>query len=451
MEGRLDRPQQSPTPYDFWLDGRLENRRDATWFAQHDLYPAASFCRFLGRELLRLDSSTDLDETGLDMRSRARGFEVASKGEDSIRAALKDLIQFAISRNLEITGALGDLFYRKSSNASLDLDCFAPFRRILRTFAVENWPFETGAFVYGEPLPERILHSVRTASMETGVRPDLMRQLLTEVGAVDPNDDRPNAWKTFGAKKYALFLSDLPTWLGSFELRQAMGATRNEFDALVQDLVLLPCTRLEKVKKIWRRSDGLELVAKLKASASPVDKEDTDWEKLQDANNRSGVSVGALIAAIQSKDLQVGSRDGQIGYQSICVLKQEVNQLARPTGAPAPEDCISASLFERSIGLRTKGRFLALVRNGHTPATRMRHPSTGIWQYFMTEVDIAAFHQRFLTLTSMAEEFGGHRHTHLAALRSADVSPFAPDGGDYGHLYLREDVEPALRRHRPMG
>ncbi len=448
MAGKLDQQIQSPTPYDFWLDGRLENGRDATWLAQHDLYSAASFCRILGRELLRLDSPADVGEISLEMRSRARGFEVASKGEASILAALKELMQFAISRNLEITGALGDLFYRRKSSVSFDLDCFAPFHRILRQFAVENWPIETGGFVYGKPFPERILHSVRTASTETGLGRDLLGQLLVEVGAVDPKDNRPEAWKTFPVKEYALFLSEVPSWLGSLEIRQAMGASRREFNTLVQDQVLTPRTRLPNVKKIWCPSDGMELVANLKAAASPITKEDDNWEKLQDAKNRSGISVGALIGAIRSGDLQVGARDGQTGYQSICVLKQEVDRLARPTGTPRPEDCLPASSFERSIGLRTKGRFLALVRKGHTPATRMRHPTTGAWQYFMTEADIAAFHHRFMTLSSMANEFGSHRHTYLTTLRFADVAPFAPDGEDYGHLYLRTDIEPVLRRHR---
>ena len=64
----------------------------------------------------------------------------------------------------------------------------------------------------------------------------------------------------------------------------------------------------------------------------------------------------------------------------------------------------------------------------------------------MTEANIVAFRNRFMTLATMAKEFGGHRHTYLAALRAANVAPFAPDGNDYGHLYLRKDVELVLRR-----
>ena len=448
LAGRLDREQLAPTPYDFWLDGRLENGRDTTWFAQHDLYPAASFCRILGQELLRFASRADADTNSLDRSAHERGFEVASKGEASIIAALNEHIQFAMSRNLEIGGALGDLFYRRESKASFDLECFATFRRLLHAFVVENWPFEKAELVYGTPFPERILHSIGTASKQVGIEPDLLRQLLEEIGAVDAKDDRPNAWVTFPAKDHALFLSELPTWRGRRDFRQAMGASLREFKALVEDQVLSPRTRLPNVRKPWRLSDGLELVADLKAAASPVNAEDDSWEKLQDAKTRSGISVGLLIAAIRSGDLQVGSRDGEIGYQSICVLKREVNQLARPMGTPDPQDCISASAFGREVGLRDKGRFLALVDNGHTPATQMRHPRTGVWQYFMTEGDIAAFHARFMTLTSMARKFGRHQRTYLAALQSADVTPFAPNGEDYGHLYLRQDVEPVLRHHQ---
>lgn len=62
----------------------------------------------------------------------------------------------------------------------------------------------------------------------------------------------------------------------------------------------------------------------------------------------------------------------------------------------------------------------------------------------MTEDDVEAFHARFLTLPTMAVEFGEHRRTLLARIRAAGIKPFGPDDQDYGHLYLRESVEPVL-------
>ncbi len=451
IDGKLDRQKQAPTPYDRWLDSRLESGSDITWFAKHQIYPAATFCKILGQELLRLKTSGASGKTCSPINPNQMGFDVASKGEASILAMLDELKETATGRNEEAHAALGNLFYRKTSNASLNLECFAPFRSLLKSFVLENWPIAKGAFAYGAPLPKRVLHSVSTATIETGLGPELLKQLLAEIGAIDPTDNRSNAHVTFRAKEYTQFLSEISTWVGRLEIRKAMNATRTEFNALAEDSVLVPRTRLPKVKKAWHLSDGVDLVAELTAGAEPVRQQDDRWEKLQSAKARSGVSVGALIAAIRSGGLRVGSKRGQIGYQSICVIKQQVNQMATTADAPKAGDCPSASLFGRSVGLRDKGRFLALVSKGHTPATRVRHPSTGIWQEVMTEVDIAAFHKRFMTFPSMAEELGGHWRTYCTVLGAAEVATFAPEGEDYGYLYLRKDVEPVLRRHRLIG
>ena len=62
----------------------------------------------------------------------------------------------------------------------------------------------------------------------------------------------------------------------------------------------------------------------------------------------------------------------------------------------------------------------------------------------MTEEDIAAFHRRFLT-TTISAEFRLHRNVLLKRLATARVSPFGPTGADFGAVYLRGDVEVALR------
>jgi hypothetical protein len=58
----------------------------------------------------------------------------------------------------------------------------------------------------------------------------------------------------------------------------------------------------------------------------------------------------------------------------------------------------------------------------------------------MSEADKAAFHERFLTLTSLAAELGQHRNTVAAAISSAGIMPFAPAGQDFGGIYLREHL-----------
>lgn len=107
---------------------------------------------------------------------------------------------------------------------------------------------------------------------------------------------------------------------------------------------------------------------------------------------------------------------------------------------------MSAAGFGRKVGLRDKGYFLALVDEGHTPATRIKQPTTGRDQLRVTEADIAEFHRRFLTPTTITAEFGLHRNTIFAAFRETGVVPFAPDGRDFGSLYLRSEAAPLFAR-----
>ncbi len=63
----------------------------------------------------------------------------------------------------------------------------------------------------------------------------------------------------------------------------------------------------------------------------------------------------------------------------------------------------------------------------------------------MTEADIEAFHQRFVTLTTLTSETGMHRNSLRAMLTAARVARFSPDGQDFGPVYLRVEAEIALR------
>lgn len=105
---------------------------------------------------------------------------------------------------------------------------------------------------------------------------------------------------------------------------------------------------------------------------------------------------------------------------------------------------MSAAEFARSIGLRDKGRIEALIEAGHAVALETVHPVTRRVQLRMTEAHIASFHEKFLTLTTMQTETGLHRNTILSLLRASGVQVFAPDGLDFGQIYLRKEAIPVL-------
>jgi hypothetical protein len=133
------------------------------------------------------------------------------------------------------------------------------------------------------------------------------------------------------------------------------------------------------------------------------------------------------------------------GYGGLVVERDEIDLRLKPALQMLPSNLQLAGAFGRSVGLRDGGRFLALIGAGHIPATRAIHPKLGVEMACMTEADIAAFHRRFLTTTTISAEFGLHRNVILKRLAAARVSRFGLNDADFGAIYLRADVEVALR------
>jgi hypothetical protein len=443
LAGGFDAEPVTPSPYDLWLDARLEDGRDATWLAGQSLFAATTFCRLLGAELLRLEERPDGDPAARLRAAQAAGFAVARHGPEAIEAALDRLAGLADRANDGPNKAFGPLF-QKLSQDYREEPAFAPFRKLLRDRILEVWPIAPGTDLLGEVVAERRLHSVLTAAQEAGIGTAPMEQLLIEAGAIAADDPRPAARKTFAAAPHAALLAEIPTLIGSVTLRRAMGAYQNEFEALVADGVLVP--RAPGVRAAWRLRDGLDLVAEVQARATRLAAGATGWESLQRARARSGLGLDEILAAIRDGRLQVGQQAGSDGWRSFRVRKAEIDRMARPRGAPTERGMIPAGAVGREVGLRDGGHFLALLAAGHSPAQRMTHPRTGVERLYMSPEDIAAFHRRFLTLRTMATEFGtARRGAILARLDAAGVRRFAPGGVDHGPIWLRAEVEAALR------
>lgn len=313
------------------------------------------------------------------------------------------------------------------------------------------WPIAAGEILLGEIVLKRRMHSLVTASREIGVGVGVIEQFLVEAGALPEQDDRPPSRRLFDAEAHADMLAEIPTLVGSIAMRQAMGATKHELEALEADGVLVPRTRVPKVKSPWRLSDGKALVAELEQRAVPVAAENGTWETLLLARKRTAASMSTLIEAIRAGRLPVGQRPDVVGFHGFVVPRKEVERLVPTRDVQGegvehhPPDLIPAAEFGRSVGLRDNGNFLALIEAGHVPARQVLNVKTGRLQYHLGAEDIASFHRRFVTLTTLSAETGHHRHTLKGLLAASKVGRFAPEGQDFGPVYLRAEVSQAVR------
>ena len=186
-------------------------------------------------------------------------------------------------------------------------------------------------------------------------------------------------------------------------MRREIGASRTEVDRLVAEGCLTLRTRCETVRLRWSLMQARDLLSGLQSRAMPVEAEDPAWETLLSASHRSRQSLSALLDAVRTGVLSIGTAGP--GFSDLRLRKVEIDALVPAAYAPQ-EPLIPATAFGISVGIKDKGRFRALIEAGHTPATRLRHPKTGIENIYMTEADIAAFHRRFVTIPTLVAETG---------------------------------------------
>ena len=444
QNGKFEVTRERPSQYDLWLDQRIETGQDGTWLADKSIYAASIFCKLLGAELLRLEGLSSESDVSNLRSAQAKGFAVAKQSEIAITSALETLASHADGHSDEPKKAFGKL-YSDLNTLYLEKQEFAPFRQILRDCILSIWPIATGETVLGVRQQERRLHSIHTASKETGIGTFLLEQFLIEIGAHKENDPRPLSRRTFDANAYADLLAEIPPLVGPIGMREVMGATLFQLKSLKADGILIPRINVQTIKSPWRPADGVALVEELGSLAVSVTPSDSRWETIQLAKKRSTIGVGAIITAARNGQLQLGRYSNVIGYAGFCVMKSQIDALRPAKQKQHASGHVTPAVFGRSIGIRDSGWFETLVAGGHTPATRMPHPIRGDERTLVSTSDAAEFHKRFLTATTMENEFGIHRRTLLAKLRAAGVGVFTPGGQDVGQVYLREDVEAGFR------
>jgi hypothetical protein len=382
----------------------------------------------------------------------AFGFEVARKGDAAIRQSLDQIAHEATGHVDKPNKAFCNI-YKALNNKSAFVDGFGPFCQILRECILDHWPIASGATLLGQTVEKRRLHSLSTAAKEIGVGVEVIEHFLLEVGAVPEGDARPWNRRVFDAQTHTVLLTEIPNLVGPKAMRQAMGATVRELKALESEKVLIPRTRVVKVKSPWRLSDGTTLVEELLTAAVCVPEADGNWETLLNARGRSCLGISNMIKAIKESRIVVGQRAGTTGFHGIVVNKRDVDDLASTHLNPLdfaqvelPGE-MSAAEFGRSVGLRDKGSFIALVAAGQIPAFICTNAKIGRVQYRLTAENISSFHRRFVTLPILSEETGHHRNTIKSILEDSRFLRFAPDGQDFGPVYLREDAAKALGCH----
>lgn len=174
---------------EIYLRDRLRGR-SASWLDGLELHAAALFCEMLGiTEMLgrnpRLSSVTEEQW----YKGGGLGFEIANGGEAGIRAFLETLRRtFPYDRTGQVKpNAVYGTLYKWAAFFARDT-AFDPVRKVLADIIIQTFPVGPGDRICGRIVEERRVHSIRTASVETGLHRKRLRKLLALEGIISLDD-----------------------------------------------------------------------------------------------------------------------------------------------------------------------------------------------------------------------------------------------------------------------
>lgn len=379
----------------------------APWLSTLPFHAAAKTCETVGavvthgirfaREAL---SDADWHEAG------AVGFEIASTGEAGIRAMLTHLQENAPPRKGDWgpRSYFGRL-YEWLAHESED-DAYDPLRDIIRRHFIETLPVGRGDEIFGRKIEFRRLHSVHSASLETGAHPKRLRKLLHATGFISTEMlSLTNDAIVFDAEGARDFLDSVT---GAMSLKQAgeyLNAPRPHERLLFEAGHIQPFvaggTEVLKDHAFSKRDLDIFL-RRLQADATALQPGENDLAPIPAAAKRAACGAMKVVELILDRKLRrIRFHPDVPGYLSVMVDPEEVKGLlfARREGS------VSLREVEKRLG-STTNVVIALIEQGHLTASNVVNPVTRMKQRVVSEDELARFLDRYVTLHTLAKETG---------------------------------------------
>ena len=206
---------------------------------------------------------------------------------------------------------------------------------MVRDVVSANMPMKADAVLLGAPIRERHLHSIRTASIETGVHPKRLRKLLHAGGFIgDDHVSRPDNLVTFPAEPCAPFLAKLSETKGLTKVAAYINAPRVQAQLLFQAGYLRPVYSRGKSSKRLLAFNVQEvdaLMSSLMEGAEVIDHEVEGAFSIPRAAKRVPCGAMDIVRLIQDRRLPwVGRCLNDDGYLSIRIKPDQVRPVLFP-------------------------------------------------------------------------------------------------------------------------
>lgn len=401
---------RSKTSFQEYLLGRLDRNVPSLGFLDElEFHAASRLCEIVGvtlwvgesRKLNTLSNTEWLTAGEL-------GFSFARHGRDGIREALSELQRcFVYPRggNDGPQAVLGRV-YKWLAYGCEDAG-FDPVRKLFREHIVETMPIGAGEVLFGEAVQRRKLHSVRTASLETGAHPKQLRKILLALGALHPQDaEKTNAWSLFDADAYSDLLENVREAMSLRVASDYIGAGRVQGRLLfeggyirpfvfksdehgLRDHLFSKCELDTFLLRLFERAETAQLA------------DNEQFVSIPTAAKRTNCSSKEILDLVLNGQIESRRLPGPATFMSLSVDYQEVRSKVR--GEYAGEvTAMEATALIRTADVATR----ALIKAGVLPTRIAINPKNRCPVEVISLAAIEEFRRTYCTSGEISRDTG---------------------------------------------
>jgi hypothetical protein len=421
---RAQAPHQRPSGLESYITRRLEGAQQSPFLDHLELFAAIKTCAMVGAVNLfgRSIGAKDLDDANWH-NAGARGYAIVSGGPGAIEEFLDELHATAdFSRSgLEGPAAIYGRLYQWLASGSRD-PAYNPVRDIVGRHIRAHLPLAAGQIVFGKPLEKRVLHSIRSLSVEAHLHPKRLRRVLISSGIISEHQRAlPDQHVVFAAEAASSLVEKAKGALSLPEVAEHLNAPRVQAALLAKNGFIKPHVEAGAAGALDRfaMADLDDFLRRLLADSARVVNPKPSQASIPVAAKAACCSAAEIIRLVLGKKLSwTGYLSGTQGYLSLLV---DINEIKLRVRGAEPG---GLSLRKVASLLETHDRAVrALINNGHLDSFMAINPVNRCPQTVVKPEEVARFQKTYISLYQLARDRGQHIKTTKTETMAAGIKP----------------------------
>lgn len=437
---------RAPSALERYLLKRLEGRPTQSWLDEFPFFAAAHVAELIGA-VATSGKRINLDTLSEDARYEAghAGAQIAETGPSAFTDFMAKMMEEHVPKKVGSADGpqaiLGKLYMVPAGG--LSGPAYDPLREVMGEFILKRFALGPGDELFGRPVTERRLHSIRSASLEYKLHPKRLRKILAVEGLI-PDLDALDRDILFDAEHAASVFRREQDSLTMKKVEVHLNAGRAQTRMLLDAGFIKRYVAGGGMNEYFLRPELDNFLSRLLANAVTVPTVPDHAADIATAAKRACCSMAEIVQAILDGRLAwIGSLEGVRGFASVLLNIEQVKIATKLEDPPGlPPGTVAREILKTNVNVVAQ-----LIRAGIISTVAAINPINRCPTKIIEFAEIERFQKEYVSLYQLARSQGQHMPVLKKDLLAKGITPAAFEGVR-ATFYRRTDVEPAENSER---